>query len=178
MLHPGSLGPPFGNGAVARETQIQIPRWKKLPKLRRKAGRSRSPPYSRRSRRGKQKLSPERWTRSSRSWGECDPRRTQRGQPAARCGGGPPEWGIRHIDTGTIGTGDPAWPRTPRMPGKTAQKEGRLSPGLGGASALPLNLGWEKLTWKTKWLNTFHLWFEWGAMLWQPKLNCTTSWTT
>lgn len=146
MLHPVSQGLPFGNGAVARATQIKIPQQKKLPKLHRKVGRSRSPPYSRRSRRGKRKLSPERWTRSSRSWGVCDQRRTQRDQPTARCGGGPPEWGTHRIGTGTIGTGVPVWPRTPRMPGKTGQKEGHLLKGLWGASALPLNLWLENLT--------------------------------
>lgn len=167
VLQPVSQGLPFGNGAVAPETQIKIPRRKKLPKRCRRVGRSKSPPYSRKSRREIRKLSPERWTRNSGSWGVFGRRPTQRGRPAARCGGGPPEWGTHHTDTGTTGTGAPDWPRTPRKPGRTGQKGGHLLRALWGAAAPPLNLWSESLTWKTKWQNgSFYF-------LVIMKVNCT-----
>lgn len=161
--HPVCEGLPFGNDGVTTETPRKSPRWKKLPESRRRYGRSRNPPCPRRSRTERQRMSPKRWTQSSGSWGACDLRRTRRGRPEGRCGGGPPEWGSRRTDTGTAGTAVPVWPTPPRMPGRRERREGHLWRGISAASAPPLELWSEGLTWVEKQTKDSH-----------SKMKCTS----
>lgn len=154
--HPVLQELPFGNGVVAFET-LPKSRWvKKLPVSHRRNGRSRNPPCSRRSMTEIQRPSPKRWTRNSGSSGVCDQRRTRQGQPAMRCGGGPPEWGNHHKDTGKAETVVLVWPRTPRTPRRTGQREGHLWRGPSHVSAPPLQLWSGNPTWVTEQTNVIH----------------------
>lgn len=176
--HPVWGGLPFGSDAVANETLKKSPGWKKLPGTHRRDGRSRSPPCPRRSRTETQRRSPKRWTRSSGSWGVCDRGPTRRGQPAARCGAGPPEWGSHRTDTGTARTAAPVWPTTPRRPGRTERREGRSWRGPSGASAPPLESWSEGRTWAEKVLKlilVIILWMSWPRVKTQGSLthSCT-----